>query len=171
VRALLSALVLMLCLKSGLALGQSATPEALQRWNQLSEAEKQKLRAAQQELARLSEPERQRLLQHYEQFRKLPPAEQQAMRERYRAFQQLPEKDRETIRHSFERYAAKGSEERQHLREVLAHLDKLTPAEKADFVTKLERWRSLSPEQRERVRERVRERRLERLRANHAHGR
>jgi hypothetical protein len=48
--------------------------------------------------------------------------------------------------------------QRQRLREQLRELSRMSPADRQAFLAKLERWRELSPEQRERVRMRLRQR-------------
>jgi hypothetical protein len=45
---------------------------------------------------------------------------------------------------------------------MMRELDRMSPAERQRLAARLERFRELSPEQRERVRERVRERARER---------
>ncbi len=80
---------LLLLLVTAVARGE--TDSARERWNQLPEAEKQRLRQNYDRWKSLAPEEKTRLKHNYETFRSLPREQRDVVLKRYNKFKELPE--------------------------------------------------------------------------------
>ncbi len=75
-----------------------ANSPARERWNKLSEDEKQKLREKWKAFKALPPERQERIRQNYKKFRSLSPERQERMKMRMRKFRSLPPERRQEIR-------------------------------------------------------------------------
>ncbi|HZT32573.1 MAG TPA: DUF3106 domain-containing protein [Bryobacteraceae bacterium] len=117
--------------------------DALERWNQMTPAERQRA------LAKLP-PERQRQIrERIERFNRLPRAERQQLRERYQQFLQLPPEKQDMVRRDIGKFMQLPDERRQTLSKEFEQLRGLPESERQTRLNSEEFKNKYNPEERQ----------------------
>jgi hypothetical protein len=98
---------------------------ALEKWNRLSPAERQRA------LATMPPERRRRLQQKLQQYRNLPAQEKQQLQDRYQAFSQLPPDQQNHARAVFRQFNSLPEDRRPMVRKEFEELRSMRPAEQA----------------------------------------
>jgi hypothetical protein len=129
----------------------SNASSARERWQKMSEAERQAARERYREFVSLPVSQRKILVQRYQQFIRMPEIDKQRMRQRYRDFKRLPPREQQMAREAFNRFRTMSPERKARLRQLFVEMLRMTSSDRQHYLVKLQRWFQLNAEQRTRL--------------------
>jgi predicted Fe-S protein YdhL (DUF1289 family) len=124
------------------AAAQRPARNSIDRWNQMSPAERER------QLARLPPEQARRIRERIRQYNQLPPREKQDLRERYQRFLQLPHAKQELIRSRIREFRQLSPERRQAVQRAFKQLRDLPEAQRRARLDSPE-FSDLSPQERQ----------------------
>ncbi|HEX9802778.1 MAG TPA: DUF3106 domain-containing protein [Gammaproteobacteria bacterium] len=136
----------------GLTLGLAHAAEPLP-WEQLGEAEQQVLEPYAGRWESFSPEQQQRLQQGARRWQAMDSEERAAVRERFERWQQMPAEQKQRIRERYSEYQGLPPAQQQRIREQMEAFRRM-PAEQREQL--LQRWQSLSEEERQALRAQLR---------------
>ena len=132
----------------GLTLGLAHAQEPLS-WEQLDEAEQQVLKPYAERWETFSPEQQQRLQKGARRWQQMDSEERTAVRQRFERWQQMPAEQKQRIRERFKEYQALPPAQQQRIRQQMEAFRNMPEAQREEL---LQRWRSMSAEEREAVR-------------------
>ena len=123
-------------------------PEMLQRWQNMTPEQREKIRERMQRWRAMTPEERQRILQNMERFRKLTPEQRERLIQARQRWEQVPPEVRQRMHRQFERFKELPPEVRERIMQRMAVTRELL---KGDF----EAFKAAPEDQREALRKQI----------------
>ncbi len=136
----------------GLTLGLAQAQEPLS-WEQLGETEQAVLKPYAERWDSFSPEQQQRLQKGARRWLRMDSEERAAVRQRFERWQQMPTEQQQRIRERFQDYQALPPMQQQRIRQQMEAFRNMPEAQREEL---LQRWQSMSAEEREAVREQMR---------------
>ncbi len=137
----------------GLTLGLAHAQEPLS-WEQLDETEQQVLKPYAERWESFSPEQQQRLQKGARRWQQMDSEERAAVRQRFERWQQMPAEQKQRIRERFKEYQALPPAQQKRIRQQMEAFRNMPEAQREEL---LQRWRSMSVEEREAVRAQMRD--------------
>ncbi|MGA2192461.1 MAG: DUF3106 domain-containing protein [Nitrospirota bacterium] len=132
------------------------TQSVQERWDSLSEEEKQDILENYEMWKSMTPERRARLKNAYKVFRSLPPAKRQELRDRYRRLKNLPPEKKTKVMSTVERWRTMTPQQKQEYRDGVAKFNALPPDKKEEIRSKLRSLKDLPPDEAAKNKEKIR---------------
>jgi hypothetical protein len=140
------------------------TTYARERWNRMTQEEKQKYRSLLRRWKDLTPEQQRKIRENYQRFKNLPPEKRNRVKKNWKRYQQLSPDERRQLRQKYQKWQNLSPSQKQRLRKKLRRYREMTPEQKQRLQQKRRRWQNLTPEQKRQLREQHRNRGNSRLR-------
>lgn len=146
--------------------GAEVSEETLDRWQNLSEDQKEILRRRHARLKDMDPAQLEKIKQRYQRFKNLPPEAREKIKKNWERLQGLPPEKRAALRERFERWQNLSPDQKQKLRQRYQRWKTLSPEQREKLRRAREEWQDLPADQRKEFRQKYQQRIKQRLQDN-----